>query len=371
MLRLQMLPAARGDCLWIEYGTLPHSGIIVIDGGLKETADVLLARMEMARRERQTRTLEVELIVVTHIDNDHILGIIEVLRAERSWLHVRDIWFNGRPQLEELATAPAIDAESHLLGPAEGEELSDLLAGRALPWNASPLWQRRAVMIPESGELPSMTLEHGLKLTVLGPTRKRLERMWKVWKDVVDGSDEKRAAAEVDDGLLGHGDVWPPVWRDGEGKDSSAANGSSIMLLAEYEGQALLLAGDGYASDLTDAIRRLCGAGSGSLGSLPLAAFKLSHHGSANNLTRALLETMSCGRYLISTDGSGHGHPDHQALLRILRYSREAPQLLFNHLSRTTRPWRDQKRDVVRGDFQDYGSRFPVDPLEGLILEWQ
>ena len=81
MLRLEMLPAACGDCLWLEYGDGAQAGIVIIDGGLRETAQVLRKRIDKARRARGVETLEVELLVVTHIDNDHIVGIIELLRV--------------------------------------------------------------------------------------------------------------------------------------------------------------------------------------------------------------------------------------------------------------------------------------------------
>jgi hypothetical protein len=135
------------------------------------------------------------------------------------------------------------------------------------------------------------------------------------------------------------------------------------MLLAEYGAHKLLLVGDGHAADIAaaaDRVRR------GAL--LSIDAFKLAHHASANNLSRTLLEKIDCKRYLISTDGSAYRHPDHQALLRILRYSDRKPEFLFNYLCDTTRPWRDSKVDVTQ-DFQDYDTVFPINAADGLILE--
>jgi hypothetical protein len=102
-------------------------------------------------------------------------------------------------------------------------------------------------------------------------------------------------------------------------------------------------------------------------GAFPLDAFKLSHHASENNLTRDLLEKIDCRRFLVSTDGSVHRHPDHQALLRILRYVTKRPELLFNYSVDTTRPW-DEKKSAVTKKFQDYDTRFPTTSAEGMIL---
>jgi hypothetical protein len=406
-----MLPAGCGDCLWLEYGTGAAKRVVIIDGGLTETATALRQRIEKARQERGVATLDVELLVVTHIDNDHILGIIDLLKAETPGLRVKDIWFNGRPQLVGLPNPPrsggrsggrrprkststgpadlmggagdsdevegedqadpdvaALPSAADLLGPQQGDQLSKVLAARNLPWNKHALWKGGAVMIPDSGDLPSVTLEGDLKLTVLGPNVERLYRLCTAWADVLGGRDEPATAQAVPDDLLGRRDTWPPVWKDGEGRDPSVANGSSIMLLAEYGGHALLLAGDGYAPDMAAAVDRIR-VERGSASPFRLDAFKLSHHASENNLTRDVLERIDCRRFLVSTDGSVHRHPDHQALLRILRYVTPRPEILFNYRADTTRPWEESK-SAVTSQFQDYVVRFPTHPAEGLTLSF-
>lgn len=412
MLKLQMLPAACGDCLWIEYGAPPATRLVIIDGGLRETGAALCERLEALRRERAVDVLEVELLVVTHIDNDHILGVIELLKTAPASIRFKDVWFNGRPQLSRLPPPPprgarrrgaaggppsdlmgsgsgtpegpddeddwtTLPTAADLLGPQQGDELSTLMETRSLPWNSHPAWSGAAIRLPDDGVLPAVTLDGGLKLTLLGPTLKRLYKLCAAWPDVLAGRDEASPAGPSD--LLGRRDTWPPVWKDGEKRDPSAANGSSIVLLAEYPAaersqgtHALLLAGDGHAPDLVAALDRLRSERALD-GPLPLAAFKLAHHGSDKNLTRALLGTVECRRYLISTDGSTHSHPDHQALLRILRYSKGTPELLFNHAAATTTPWREAKADVLDSDrvgvaLRDYRTAFPERAEDGLVL---
>ena len=408
MLTLQMLPAGNGDCLWIEYGPPGARRVVIIDGGVRDTVDVLQDRIDAACRERSSASLDVELLVVTHIDNDHILGILELLKA-RPAMRVKDVWFNGRPQLIKLPRPQAVDVSnttarsnrrsnrpadlmggaddeeddesaefddpdampspSDLLGPQESDALSALIATQGLPWNTHGCWKGGAIMVPDSGCLPVATLDGDLRLTLLGPTLARLYKLCAAWPDVLGGIDEPAATGTVVAAdLLGRRDTWPPVWKDEEQRDPSKANGSSIMLLAEYDDQGLLLAADGHAPDLAAALERLCHERNVASTRLPLAAFKLPHHGSQKNLSRAVIEKTDCRSYLISTDGSGHRHPDHQALLRVLRYSSQAPQLLFNYDADTTRPWRDSKADVVRAGFQDYQTSFPDNPADGLIL---
>jgi beta-lactamase superfamily II metal-dependent hydrolase len=407
MLRLEMLPAAQGDCLWLEYGTPPETRIVIIDGGVKATVSALRKRIDAARRERRVETLDVELLVVTHIDNDHILGIIQLLNQPDPALHVKEIWFNGRPQLMKLPAMPAdwkrpraskkrseratdlLEGEeedsadlgmdddsiagsaSDLLGTKEGDQLTELLERCGLPWN--PRWGGNAVMVPDAdaGTLPVVMLDGNLKLTVLGPSLSRLYDLCSLWSDVLGGDEDSQeeAPAAIPADLLGRGDTWPPEWKDGEKRDPSVTNGSSIALLAEYGDNALLLTGDAHASDLADALDRVREEGNTPKQRLKLAAFKLSHHGSDKNLTQALLGKIDCDRYLVSTDGSQHRHPDHQALLRILRYQNRPLEILFNYSCATTSPWGDSKDDVVQGDILDYTPCFPDDPARGMILE--
>jgi glyoxylase-like metal-dependent hydrolase (beta-lactamase superfamily II) len=104
MFRLEMLPARCGDCLLLEYGPPGRAG--------SSSSTVASARPPRCcgtarglRHERGAETLEIELLVVTHIDNDHIVGIIELLKADHPALKIHDIWFNGRPQLMGLPAA--------------------------------------------------------------------------------------------------------------------------------------------------------------------------------------------------------------------------------------------------------------------------
>lgn len=400
MFTIELLPAKGGDCLWIEYGKPGDTKIVIVDGGERPTIEALKQRIAAACVTRNEKVLDVELMVVTHIDNDHIEGALELLQAEPALIRARDVWFNGKPQLQALpARDPsrpkrprrpragsgkgdllgdddddaAMDDEllgsrispADLLGPAEGDRLSAVLAQRRIPWNRHKTWGDRAVVVPDEGPLPHAVLEGGMKLTLLGPTMDELYRLSAKWPEVLSGRDEP-ARPPAD--LLGEQETWPPVWSDKLGRDASRANGSSIMLLAEYAGESLLLTGDGHAPTLAEGLARL--QEDRVLGTAPvsLSAYKVSHHGSSKNVNRDVIERMACSRYLISTDGIKHGHPDHQTMLRILRYSKQRPTFFFNYERDTTAPWRDHKDDVVHDDFQDYDTNYPKEGKSGIAL---
>ncbi|MBM4288864.1 MAG: MBL fold metallo-hydrolase, partial [Deltaproteobacteria bacterium] len=107
MFRLEMLPAGCGDCLWLEYGEPGNTHIVLIDGGEKATAARLTQRLRAALAARGQDSLFIDLLVITHYDNDHIEGVLEVLEKQEVPVTFGDIWFNGDQQ---LATLPPADA---------------------------------------------------------------------------------------------------------------------------------------------------------------------------------------------------------------------------------------------------------------------
>jgi beta-lactamase superfamily II metal-dependent hydrolase len=289
--RLTALPAACGDCLVIEYGSGLDGHRILIDGGLGSRYDVGLgAHLTASAGEPQF-----DVVIVTHVDRDHIDGVIKALRAEH--LRSADIWFNGRDELEALVNGDT-------RGVKQGDELSALIPAE----RRNRVVKGEAIHVPPEGPV-QFDLPGGARCTLLSPSRKRLERLYDKWPDplrVVDDPAED-LLNKLDDPLTrGLGEF---------GEDSSVANGSSIAVLFETEGAALLLTGDAYAADLEITIGQLLAQRGEN--KLRVDLFKLSHHGSRANMTDALLDLVDPAAILICTDGSKFHHPDEDALEKV------------------------------------------------------
>src|SRR6185312_15243803 len=116
--------------------------------------------------------------------------------------------------------------------------------------------------------------------------------------------------------------------------DDGKRNGSSIAFLAEFEGKSALLAADAHAPVLVQSVRKLLKERK--MEKLRIDALKVPHHGSAKNLNNDLLKLLDCPRYLISTDGTRHHHPDHEAIARVIKYGKNGENgstLYFNYYS--------------------------------------
>jgi hypothetical protein len=369
MFSVEMLPAGHGDALWIEYGPEAQPYRVLIDGGTSPTYEILRPRLH-ALPAGQKR---LELLVVTHIDRDHIDGALRLVQDRALDLHYGDIWFNAWRHL----------VQKDELGPVQGEQLSRALRERRLCWNCA--FGGEAVVVPEAGPLPSVELAGGLKLTLLSPYRHHLTDLAYVWEAALAGTelDPRQPTSEPNDQLgkdelaeVDEEEDEPPDLlgssaldlEDLAGRrfveDVAVPNGSSIAFLAEYQGRRVLLGADAFPSVLADSLQRLPER----TAALRLDAAKLSHHGSRKNTSPDLLDQLTCPSYLISTNGCQYRHPNPETLARVICRNGAAPgvQLCFNYRSPINAVWSDPQLQ----EQYDFVALYPPEGTAGYRLAW-
>lgn len=349
MFSIEMLQASEGDCLLLHYGNPAKPFHSVIDAGRKATWPALKRRLEAIVE----RGEELELFVITHIDRDHIEGAIE-LAADPLVKQFRDIWFNGYHHLKYNPLEP--------MGGVMGEALTGRLVAAKLPWNRHSTWSGGPVSVPKPDHPVSLTLDSGLKLTVLSPNREQLTALRDEWRiaceeaGIVAGAAE-RARSEKSGlesmGALNVDKLADTVFKE----DGAKPNGSSIAFVAEFDGGRVLLGADAHPTQLITALGAMGGVQA-------LDAFKLPHHGSRANLSRALLESCKCTTYLVSTSGSYFKHPDREAIARVVKYGGAVPNLVFNYESDQNAVWKGAATRAHWG----YTATFPAAGQESVIV---
>ena len=323
--RIDMLPGREGDCLWIEYGDPVRPRRILIDGGRKLAWNTLKERFASLPADQR----KFELLILSHVDADHIEGLLSMLEAPDLPVSFNDVWFNGHRHLERVES----------LGAKQGEEFTKGIEAKGWDWNAA--FDGKSVVIPDSGELPVKTLNEGMKLTLLSPTWPKLEKLEPVWKEELRKAgllgveeDDTDSAIVESLGALTADEVEEAAQSDFE-PDTSAANGSSICVLAEFDGRRAVLTGDGHAPLLAASLAKIRANG----GPVALDAFKLSHHGSHGTHSVELMKDISARRFLVSTDGSRHKHPHIESIARTVKHGGGNIELIFNYESTHTSKW--------------------------------
>lgn len=320
---LEALQAFHGDALLVHAGSAAEPVLLLIDGGPSGTWErSLQPRLEELRGERAgDGALQVDLAMVSHIDSDHVAGMIDLageLVTEQQDSQplryaVQTLWHNSfddvlgndaeelRAAAVEILSRPVDDRIADeiraaglavVASVAEGRELRD--QAQTLGWSVNEPFDG-PVVLPQEG-LRTITLGP-LELTVVCPHAAQLEKLRAAWDKWL--KEHPKAVAN------------PATAR--ARRDTSPYNLSSIVVLAECDGRRMLLTGDARDDHV---LAGLDAAGIAQDGRTHVDILKLPHHGSIRNMRAAFFDRVSADHYVISADGR-HGNPETDTLMLI------------------------------------------------------
>jgi glyoxylase-like metal-dependent hydrolase (beta-lactamase superfamily II) len=323
---LDIRRARKGDCLILHYGSKDDPGLILIDGGpsrvYKPHLKPRLAQIREARGLGSDETLLVDLMMVSHIDDDHINGILELTKelveakaSQQSLpLKVRSFWHNsfddiiGNTPTELLAAVTASFGAASLSGEPDTEDLAPEVARilvsveqgfrlrddvRNLQLPINPQFGGKLVIADKEGE--SIDLGKGLKVTLAGPMKAELIALQKDHDDFLKKSKEERKTKAALASFT----------------DTSVPNLSSLVLLAEVGKKSMLLTGDARGDKILEGLELV-----GLLkkaGKMHTNILKMPHHGSDRNMDPIFFQRITADHYVFSGDGE-HGNPERETL---------------------------------------------------------
>jgi hypothetical protein len=315
--------AADGDCMLFR-GTGPSPFRILVDGGRGAVADSIKAFLHALPNDERT----IDLFIITHIDADHISGALEILHDDELNGLIQEVWFNypGHP----------VRGEPVELSVAQGNEMVKLLLSKNKQWNSS--FKKHA--ITRSSTLPNVhQLKSNVKIEIVGPADGAFKTLAKVWNkfEPVQRKDVEVPLPQGIVALGGDSNVNVEAMAAEEYKpDTSVINASSICFVIEYGPLRALISSDSNSESLLLALKD-------QYGTLPKFSFAtIPHHGSARNVSREFGEKIQAEAWAISTNGSGHKHPNSASIARLLlglKGRGDATVLLFNHRHFQTDMW--------------------------------
>lgn len=350
---LEALNAKHGDALLLHYGkSADEARLVIIDGGPDKVFAPTMKPRLRALKDRRTPDgpLPVELLMVSHIDDDHINGVLDLVahladldeNSEDLPYDIRRMWHNSFEDLAGAAPAdvasastaaqpastgappPAgwkIDRDSAaiLASVPQGRRLRDRARALSLDVNDTPISTASGAAVEKLGGQ--------LTFTILGPNAERLAALKKKWQAI----KKKKAALKpaAFDALVA------------EFVDDSVANLSSIVVLARFQKKSMLLTGDARGDDLLEALERATLLKKDK--PLHVNLFKLPHHGSVRNAAAVLFERITADHYVASADGL-HGNPD-VATLELLVTARGSARYTIHLTNPVPRAMAFLKRD--------------------------
>lgn len=317
MIILEAVQAKDGDCFLL--GTDDPPTLIVLDGGSRGTYPNFL-RERLCALKSEGLTLRVRLVVVSHIDADHITGVLDMLReqdelrnnGEIRWLAIDSLWHNAFRDIYKdevhassatVAAASLGSAPAELLPLIDGEKARAVVASVRQGNDVNNLAKALGIKVnrEENGGLIMATeqsckrvaITDKLSFVLLGPRKEQLARLKEEWLKSKEKAASNSEAAVAADYL-----------------NRTIPNLSSIVFLAEYSGgeqpRRWLFTGDA-GGDLI--LQGLKSAGLlDARGRIHLDLLKVQHHGSNHSIEKSFLEQVSADHYVISGNGN-HGIP--------------------------------------------------------------
>lgn len=351
--RITMLDSAEGDCFFLEFCFDSMDYTILMDTGpgkcwstsLKPLLDQLIAKKE-----------KINVLVITHIDNDHIGGAIRLFQSEEYSGLVEEVWFNGLKQvLNTDAVSSVSDNQAayrriifqhrhndfsdatHPISAKQALSLSNMLEGlgktsKRITCDTPPVIQtdnfRIDFLLPTANQLTALQKHFLRHLHRVGDVKQiflthegeiAFEHLMR--DDDIDNRDIHPISQSSLD--INRIEEWAKAQAD---KDQSVTNTSSIAICITFYGKHFLFPGDAAAQDILTAIEEK---------KLPTnyEVIKLPHHGSARNCL-SLPEKLDGRKYLISTNGKKFQHPGKETIAKLITSPTVGTRhLVFNYHS--------------------------------------
>lgn len=324
---LDVRRARKGDCLILHYGSKTEPGLALIDGGPANVYEPhLKPRLDEIRKARKlaaNATLPVDFLMVSHIDDDHIKGVLELtkelveangpapLKINGLWHNTFDDIIGNNPDKLRAAVTAAFgtaslsgdgeeieglnpDAQKVLASVSQGFRLRD--DARALNLRINPQFKGKLIIAKQKGK--QIDMGKGLKFTVIGPM-----------------NDEVLALQEAHDEFLER-------HQKGEASlaaftDKSVPNLSSLVVLAEVGGKTILFTGDARGDKVIAGLELAGLLKKDEKSTIKIDVLKCPHHGSNRNVEPIFFRRIIADHYVFSGNGE-HGNPERETLEMLL-----------------------------------------------------
>ncbi|HCE3378996.1 TPA: MBL fold metallo-hydrolase [Vibrio parahaemolyticus] len=319
--QLTVLKASFGDSIVISGFFDGSNRNILIDGGPGDTFQQGIRPGELKEHleKIKSRGEKVDLLIITHEDQDHICGIISAFE-EKGYLSelTSEVWFNsGKLLAEKLSIAEQDD--KHRIS-TSSSSVTSILDGITLERYLKLKNIKHEQIVHSSQKLGNKLTRFGCDFEILSPSIKKLKSRNRKWEEKYPNSLTSSSRNNTKLSLL--------MNSKSTASDPSPSNGASIAFNFKYKDKSIMLLGDAHA---TEVVRGLKSHGYSKNNKIKVDYVKLSHHGSKNNTSKKMLNLIDCDSYIITTDGSRHGHPDKEVFARIIECTDRRPHFLFNH----------------------------------------
>lgn len=355
-MKLTVFQSDKGDCILI---TSKDEKNILADGGMTSSY-VKFVKPALSRLHKRKK--KIDLAYVSHIDQDHIAGILKLMDNIVDWkIHkyqvangntnhkrpdpheppeVKKIWHNSFHEQVGKNAGPIeemLAANSSLLSlqkPKWAQQMAEKCGDLATSMTEAAKLSRRIgqgqLNIPLNPEYngglmyvadPTDRIKIGkLNITVIGPCEDDLKNLRKEWNKWLRSQKGRRAIRKIredareDEERLNWSEfdrlIMPILIQADELGDRDKVtppNLASLMLLVEEDSKTVLMTGDGHADDILWGLENTGNLNSN--GNMHVNVLKVQHHGSEHNTHREFCKRVTADHYIFCGNGA-HENPN-------------------------------------------------------------
>lgn len=269
-IKLKAFQALDGDCISFKYGTDLNKNIIIDLGYLKTYKNTLKKEIEAIRESKE----KIDLLIITHVDRDHISGIKGLFRDYHLGEVVNEAWMNN-PNL----CIP--NNENNYISFSDGNKAIEYFTNNNITC--------KTLLTNDAG---SIEKENAI-ITILSPSKEAL-------KNYIDNWVEYNKSHKISSFIGDWDNDIDKLYNNSYEPDDSIYNKASISFIIETESKKIMFLGDSDPIIVKD---KLLSIGYSSEKPIKVDLIKLAHHGSKHNICNELIEMIDCDNFIISSNG--------------------------------------------------------------------
>jgi len=305
------LPAGSGDAILISADGFN----ILVDGGNNRMRQRCKLSNELKQIKDKNQFLD--WVVLTHIDDDHINGVIHILKPTNELnTIVKNIWFNSCDNYQVNSNSQIEDISMTQL--KTFEKLVDITKQKN-----ENIKLHKNISINRFNQ--PLNINKNIKIELLSPTDDALHELHTKYKRTF--GENENISKQITDYEYPINELAEISFNPNG--DNSVTNKSSIAFILTYkENFNFLLLADAHITEIVDTLKN---KGYSENKKLKLHFVKLSHHGSKYNLNIDFLNLIDTDTFIISSNGN-HGHPNKETLSKIIIHYHPKPiKFIFNN----------------------------------------
>ena len=295
---------------------------ILIDGGFGITYE------EQIKPKLNRLQNCLDLVVLTHIDEDHICGLIEMIKNDRkNTTKIKELWFNSIKSIRVRKN------RNVPVSYGQGLTFDDLLKEYKLPVNSE-------IFLTNNDTPKKYPINNEIEFQLLSPYESDLRIL-----------EEKEPKNQNPTECLKYK---APQVSTQFANDKRPPNKSSIAFILKYDRREFLFLADANIDIINKSLDKL---GYSEDNRLKIEFVKLSHHGSLENINEDFLKLIDTDKFIILTEGKHYGHPSKEIFPLIVEYQGKEKNIefIFNYegiKNRKLQEAKDNNVDLSRCSFK-------------------